>query len=97
MIRNKIIILLSTLFFITCSGGSFKSGQKDGVWTNYFDNGLISNQGKYKKGIKVGSWKEYYYNGKIKLDINYDEKGTKNGLYQEFYANGKLKKNRKLC
>ena len=86
------VFFVAVLFFISCGGGSFKSGQKDGWWTDKYNNGHTSSEGKYDKGIKVGEWKKYFPDGVLEFQINYNDEGIKHGDWKSFHKNGKLKK-----
>jgi antitoxin component YwqK of YwqJK toxin-antitoxin module len=35
----------------------------DGIFVEYYDNGVIKTKGKYNKGLKDGTWKYYLPNG----------------------------------
>ncbi|HIM83310.1 MAG TPA: hypothetical protein EYM55_01635 [Candidatus Marinimicrobia bacterium] len=44
--------------------GRYRSGLKDGKWTNWYENGQKESEGIFKDGIKVGDWTYWNENGK---------------------------------
>jgi antitoxin component YwqK of YwqJK toxin-antitoxin module len=69
--------------------GSFKSGEKDGIWKWYHNNGQLAYKGSYKNGKKDGIWKEYYDNGKLWFKGSY-KNDQKDGIWEKYYDNGQL-------
>lgn len=59
------------------------NSNKEGKWTEYYDNGNLKNEIFYTDGIKDGVDIAYYENGKIKSSAEY-KKGLKNGAYKEY-------------
>jgi len=39
--------------------GSFKDGQKSGVWRRYHENGVLWDEGEYRADKRTGEWKTY--------------------------------------
>ena len=65
------------------------SGQKQGAWKEYYDDGNLKAEGNYKNDLKDGGWKYYYKNG------NLEEKGKYiNNLPEStwfwYYSEGEL-------
>lgn len=48
---------LKERYFLNCAG------EKDSLYTSYFENGDIEYVGLYNHGHKDGVWKDYYYEG----------------------------------
>ena len=46
--------------------GAYVSGIKDGLWTEWYNNGKKMKQERYENGKRNGGWSWWYYNGKIK-------------------------------
>jgi len=47
------------------SKGTLKNGKRVGVWTSYFNNGIVQSENKYEKGILNGKTAAYYPNGNV--------------------------------
>lgn len=62
------------LFFLV--GFQWASGQQDGPFEEYYDNGQLKVQGHYKNEKPVGTWQKYHPNGQL------------SGVYS--YSDGKL-------
>ena len=43
--------------------GTFKDGEPDGLWTEWYENGQKDLEGTYKDGKKDGLWISWYENG----------------------------------
>ena len=41
--------------------GTFRNGEKEGPWVEYWKNGQLSFKGTYKDGKRDGPWVSYYY------------------------------------
>lgn len=66
------------------------NGQKDGLSTNYFENGNINFVETYKNGKLNGIEKRYNGNGYLQyIATNLD--GKLNGPYKEYFENGNIK------
>lgn len=72
----------------------------NGLYKEYYENGILKTEESYSDGDKVGVWKNYYNNGSIK-SISIYEKGKLNGvvshfdscetlIYNEYFKKGKL-------
>lgn len=64
--------------------GEFVKGKKDGVWTYYNRNGVISKKENYKDGKLEGKYEEFFGNGKVEKIFNYVN-GVLTGPYIEYY------------
>tara|TARA_Y100000031_G_C8030848_1_gene297052 strand:- start:63 stop:557 length:495 start_codon:yes stop_codon:yes gene_type:complete len=49
---------------------------KDGLHTEWYDNGRKEKEGTYKNGKKDGKWTTYYENGQIHFELNYKDYTT---------------------
>ncbi|MBL0329809.1 MAG: hypothetical protein IPP64_10415 [Bacteroidetes bacterium] len=56
---------------------------KDGMWTNWFEDGKVRSEEYYNNGIMVGTWKVWYDNGQLESEINFTA-----GTSVHFYKNG---------
>ncbi|MBO9703407.1 MAG: hypothetical protein J7604_24575 [Sporocytophaga sp.] len=70
------------------SEGTYKDGERDGVWKYYELTGVATSEENYKAGVKNGPGKTFYLNGKKDSEFNYKD-GALDGFYQGFYTNGK--------
>ena len=52
---------------------SYKAGEKNGVWKEWFENGQLVYEGHYKDGEKVGVWKEWNKKGELVNEQNWDK------------------------
>lgn len=71
-----------------------KNLKKDGHYTEWNDNGLLSTEGEYKDDNKHGLWKHYYCgtgykNGQLAHDITY--KDGRMHIKRYYHENGQLK------
>ncbi|GAA4110589.1 hypothetical protein GCM10022393_07740 [Aquimarina addita] len=64
-------------------------GQKHGLTTEYYTNGLVAVTGQYEQDVPSGTWKEYYENNKLKESYSY-QSGLWHGVYEKYHANGLL-------
>ncbi|MEA3496507.1 MAG: hypothetical protein U9R42_10770 [Bacteroidota bacterium] len=80
--------------------GNYTKGKKDGVWTKYRNNKVVSEY-KYKNDIKYGEYKEYYQDGALRIKgILYEriKIGNKVNTYVfdgqrlSYYKNGNIEK-----
>ncbi|MEQ8910532.1 MAG: hypothetical protein RIC95_15155 [Vicingaceae bacterium] len=52
--------------------GELLNGERNGIWTFYYENGMKWSEGKYRSGIRDGFSVVYYENGKKKLAGEYE-------------------------
>jgi antitoxin component YwqK of YwqJK toxin-antitoxin module len=45
--------------------GSFRNGNRIGVWVFYYDNGRLDSKGTYKNGERDGPWVGYHEDGTV--------------------------------
>ena len=57
--------------------GSYKDGKKDGLWTDYYENGQKSSELTYKNDKKDGKWTYWYEDGQKKWEGTYKNGFTK--------------------
>jgi len=60
---------------------------KDGLHTEYYENGQKEFEGYYKDGKEDGLWKEWYENGQKKVEVNFKD-GKEVGLETWWYSTG---------
>tara|TARA_B100001245_G_C22625114_1_gene308199 strand:+ start:9 stop:590 length:582 start_codon:yes stop_codon:yes gene_type:complete len=72
--------------------GSYKDGQKDGLWTVWYENGQKKSEGTYKNGEADGLVTWWYENGQKKSENNFKAdalgNGIAHGLSTGWYENG---------
>ena len=61
--------------------GTFRNGEKEGLWEYYYENGKLERKGNYKNGKMNGFWENYDENGQYKGKQNY-KYGIKDGPYE---------------
>jgi antitoxin component YwqK of YwqJK toxin-antitoxin module len=76
------------------SSGTNDNGKRDGLYTQWYENGQKKWEGTYKDGKIVEEWTfyyDYYENGQKKWEGTYKD-GKLNGLSTEWHENGQKKK-----
>ena len=68
--------------------GSFKNGEKSGVWIEWNEKGERVSKGNYKNGKRDGFWEGWHSNGTIQGEVTWLN-GKENGLWVLWYENGK--------
>ena len=68
--------------------GFYKDGERDGLWTSWYENGQKSFEGTFKNKKRDGLWTSWYENGRKKSEKTFND--GEEGLYTEWYPNGKL-------
>lgn len=63
---------------------------RNGKYTNYYEDGTISETGCYKNDEYDGCRKKYYKNGNLEHEYNY-KNGKKHGICKDFHYNGKIR------
>ncbi len=71
----------------TAEGIVDQSGDYQGEWELYYDNGEIRAKGDYQNSLRTGDWVFYHLNGKIESEGKYAE-GLPQGQWKWFYENG---------
>ena len=69
--------------------GSYKNGQKVGVWLEYNEMSNLFYKGSYLNGKKKGVWEAYYENGQLYSRGSYLN-GKEEGVWEGYHDNGKL-------
>lgn len=71
---------------------------RHGIYSRWFDDGMLAIKGLYNKGKKVGVWRFYYATGQLRAEVDYGGQLPKvawiNGnarKYTEYYASGRIK------
>ncbi len=65
-----------------------ENGLKQGLWTEFYDNGAKKAEGKYKDNKKIAYWKFYYKNGNIEQQGMYNNNGNAEGEWKWYFSNG---------
>ena len=103
--KNLLLVFL-LVFFSSCEtekvriyyesgeirrSGQTKSGLKVGLWTDYYENGLVKSKVSYNDiGNADGECLLWHPNGELKMK-SHCVNGRLDGTIQFWYANGKLK------
>ena len=66
--------------------GSYKDGKKDGLWTDYYENGKKRSVETYKDGEKDGLY-TYWHEDVLMYKGTYKD-GKEDGLWTKWYVNG---------
>ena len=66
--------------------GSYKDGKKDGLWTDYYENGQKRSVETYKDGKKDGLY-TYWHEDVLMYEGTYKD-GKEDGLWTKWYVNG---------
>ena len=69
--------------------GKMQKGQREGLWTERYNNGQVFWEGTYKEGEMHGLWLEYHSNGNLFARGNYVD-GIKDRVWQYFGKSTKL-------
>jgi antitoxin component YwqK of YwqJK toxin-antitoxin module len=71
------------------SQGTFKDGERDSAWVNYFDNGQLWSKGTYKDRKKDGPWIMYHGTGQLWRKGTYKDVKS-HGPWVRYWENGQL-------
>ncbi|MDB4598118.1 hypothetical protein OAI40_02765 [Candidatus Pseudothioglobus singularis] len=69
------------------SEGLWMNGKKEGVWTEWYENGQIKSQESYKENVWHGKHNYWYESGQ-KLKESIDINGLYEGLWVTWHENG---------
>jgi len=69
--------------------GKFKEGKKEGLFTIYYENGMLHSKEYFKNGERNGSIEHYNSNGKL-LRRGSFKNGVLHGFWEDFDGNGTL-------
>ncbi len=72
------------------SRGSYKNGEKEGLWEVFFKKGNPCFIGSMSRGKKVGPWVYYFKNGNRWCEYNYDQEGVLQGISTIYFKSGEL-------
>jgi antitoxin component YwqK of YwqJK toxin-antitoxin module len=75
---------------VRIKGQENSSGQREGIWEFFYENGNIRVRTPYKEGKKDGIEECFWENGNILCRIPYKE-GKMNEIEEEFYSNGNIR------
>ncbi len=70
---------------------NYVNDESEGKYTQFYENGKVSEEGTYQNGEKVGVWVEYYENGR-KMHSGEYKKSQKNGVWSSWDEHGQIKK-----
>ncbi len=84
----KVEVIEQDLAFGSYSGPANQedmAGNRQGLWIEYFDNGLVKYEINFVNNKPVGVYRKYHENGKLKANLVFDETSTKASaiLYDE--------------
>ncbi len=65
-----------------------ETGLRQGLWTEFYENGAKKAEGKYKDGKKIAYWKFYYKNGQLEQEGLFNAKGNSEGEWKWYFENG---------
>lgn len=71
------------------SGKLNNEGQKDGVWTSYFENGQKNSEANFKNGVNHGYSMVWYPNGNVRYFGDYNN-GKKVGEWIFYTEDGEV-------
>lgn len=66
--------------------GTYFSGEKDGNWETFYNNGSPKSKGRYEVGLQAGVWQFWYPNGQKQRDVRIDRREEQ--LVNYWYSNG---------
>ena len=69
--------------------GTYKSGQRDGLWKFFYTNGKVAHQGKYVEGNEQDKHSYYYDNGRVMQEGNFIM-GKREGTWRKYDREGNL-------
>ena len=72
---------------ITAEGIVDQSGDFQGEWELYYENGDVQAKGDFENNLRTGDWIFYHKNGKVESEGKYVE-GLPQGQWKWFYDNG---------
>jgi antitoxin component YwqK of YwqJK toxin-antitoxin module len=82
--------LLAAMFVALLMGGCGDEEIKDGLHTEYYENGQKGSEETYKDGKKDGLWTWWYKNGQKAQEENMRD-GKPEGFATEYYEDGQRK------
>ncbi len=65
------------------------SGEKQGMWKEYYNDGKLKSFGKYVDNLKTGLWKYYYKNSQLE-ELGKYIAGKPDSIWQWYYNNGNI-------
>jgi antitoxin component YwqK of YwqJK toxin-antitoxin module len=69
--------------------GKMVKGKREGVWTQWYDNGVMGAKSTYVNGLENGKSSAFYDNGALKTE-GYLKNGEIVGTVTQYYKNGKI-------
>lgn len=84
--KNLILLLL---FLLCCTTYSQKK-YEDGLYKEFYKNGILEREGFYKNNERVGVWKDFYENGQLSEVYSYSNDGKLTGVKKTYSIEGVL-------
>lgn len=75
----------------TAEGVVDQTGDFQGEWELYYEDGTLRAKGNYENSLRTGDWIFYHKNGKIESEGKYVE-GLPQGQWKWYYENGKSRR-----
>jgi hypothetical protein len=69
--------------------GTYKDGERDGPYEEYYENGQLTEKGTYKDGERDGPFEWYHENGQLMSRGTFSN-GETDGPYENYHGNGQL-------
>ncbi|WP_299683181.1 hypothetical protein [uncultured Dokdonia sp.] len=69
---------------------TMKNDAYDGLFKEYYANGVLAQEMTFKNGVKQGAEKTYHANGKLASEAT-SKDGEYEGIYKTYHTSGKLK------
>jgi len=67
-----------------------EEGKREGLWKEYYLNGVLKSVGEYSDGKRIGDWKFYHSNGQVEQIGSYTRDGKEDGIWTWYYPDGQL-------
>lgn len=73
-----------------------ESGNRQGAWKEFYEDGELYGEGTFTDNKKTGKWNYLYKNGAKEQYGSYNAAGKPDGLWKWFYESGNLKREEQL-
>lgn len=84
--KNLILFLL----FLICYNSYPQKTHEDGLFKEFYKNGILEREGFYKNNERVGVWKDFYENGQLSEVYSYSNDGKLTGEKKTYSSEGLL-------
>lgn len=61
----------------------------DGLFSAYYENGVLASEGMYSQGLETGVWKDFHENGQLASQGEY-KNGKEVGVWQFWDTDGNI-------